>query len=120
MRLVRINKISVLIISGVVAIGQARDGQDTYEIFAGSRGDGVPELARLRLEKIDDYLANRKAEIPGSIEFKKSRIGLEGEVVLCIKLMRDAHHDKTLMHLQSMTTSVPMLSLRTSTTCRAS
>jgi hypothetical protein len=73
----------VLVLSSIFSVGQTTDLSQTYEIYAGSRGDGVPETALLRLQKIEEYLIKRKAENPGSLHFRKSTVGLSLSNFLC-------------------------------------
>ncbi len=97
----------------VLPAAASQPGAPPYKlsIYAGSRGDGVPQAAMARLRDIERYLASRSAVAGETVQVNKRVVGLEGETQLCIEMPRTEESARVLERLKSMVSAVPLLTL---------
>ena len=120
--LFRMLTISMSLSLFLVAKSEAANANEVpyhLSIYAGSRGDGVPEEAIRRLGLIERYLTEWQARAHNTIWLKRNVVGLEGEIMLCVELARTEENAYVLERVKSMVSPVAMLSVSVTSSCRA-
>ncbi len=84
--------------------------ENSFAIYALSRGKGIPQAAREVLRKAREWLDEAK-QTGSVVRLTQTRIGLEGETRLCVEFADSESAEAMLKRIRAFTKGVELINL---------
>lgn len=83
-------------------------------VYAGSKGTGVRKEALAKIDEVERFLALHRSGESTALVYRRSKTGLEGEVLLCIEPPHASGREALFADLQRITEVEGTISVRPS------
>lgn len=92
-------------------VGSGESVASNVAVYAWSAGNGVSNQALAKVVEVERHLVNHPSPNTTARRFKKSRVGLEGEVLLCIETNSLDARDSLVLELQKVVGTIAGLTV---------